>query len=799
MKSIIRTLKMPRNFIEKRFIRILYICIIFNMTSLSVKGQNPDFSELEKGVVTILNYNSNNEFIGYGSGFFIDKYGTVVTNYHVVKDVHKMIVKTSNGKRYRVKKIISGDEEIDLVKLSLNTYKSDFKFLKISNTPVNKGITCWAMGTPRDTSLSNTLSTGIISNIHSNHNPVWLQTTAQYTHGSSGGPLVNKYGSVVGVTSGGDESKDGARANINFAISIKELNNLKYLNKVRIINPYNIPVNVSFYITYLKYSNDVSISVDGVFRGYFKNYFNSSNKPACGNNQYINMSLLPGKHTYRAYEESTGFVWNGTINIAPGSSCFSYSLENEPNVRAYPSINPQYDIAVKVNGLSCGDELLLANHFGDKQYLKDTAECIDGVFHFKGDEKLQSGVYLVVLPKKNYFEILVSKDENQTTYYFGTDTSLEVNSMVTWGSENNKLFYEFNKIATESGLKASRLKKKYEAEENEDRKEKLKTEIRGLRDVTDNKRKEIVKNYPNLFIGKLYKAMVEVAGTKAPETMDEDQAKKYEYLWMREHYWDNVNMSEDGIVRSPVFHNKIKDYFNGYMPPLPDSAIVMTDFLINKIEKGGSKEQYKYAIHYLTNYFEKSKFMCFDKPLHHMAKNYYCAGKAFWADSEYRIKLCDESAKMEPTLCGVVAPDLAMPDTNLYKVIVMSEIKAPVTVLIFWDINCGHCKKEMPIISQYYDSANKEQVEIYAVYTQGDWEGWKQRVKEEKYNFINVANAFGQDEFRDNYNIRSTPQIYVLDKDKIIKFKKIGANNIKGVVNFLLEEQGIIEKKKDKK
>ena len=64
----------------------------------------------------------------------------------------------------------------------------------------------------------------------------------------------------------------------------------------------------------------------------------------------------------------------------------------------------QYDISVKIDGLSCNDELLLANHFGNKQYLKDTSECINGTFHFRGDEKLNTGVYLVVLPKKNYFE-----------------------------------------------------------------------------------------------------------------------------------------------------------------------------------------------------------------------------------------------------------------------------------------------------------------------------------------------------------------------------------------------------------
>ncbi|MEJ6786703.1 MAG: DUF4369 domain-containing protein, partial [Bacteroidota bacterium] len=85
----------------------------------------------------------------------------------------------------------------------------------------------------------------------------------------------------------------------------------------------------------------------------------------------------------------------------------------------------QYDITVKIDGLTCDDELLLANHFGNKQYLKDTSECSNGVFHFKGKEKLATGVYLVVLPGKNYFEILVSKDEDQTKYFFQTDTTIK--------------------------------------------------------------------------------------------------------------------------------------------------------------------------------------------------------------------------------------------------------------------------------------------------------------------------------------------------------------------------------------
>lgn len=456
----------------------------------------------------------------------------------------------------------------------------------------------------------------------------------------------------------------------------------------------------------------------------------------------------------------------------------------------------QYDITVKIDGLTCEDELLLANHFGDKQYLKDTSECIDGVVHFRGEETLESGVYLIVLPKKTWYEVLISEDEDQTKYSFQADTSLNPENMKVSGSKENELFLAFNLFAREQSKIAKGINEKMQAATDEDEKAKLKKKLYEPGERVAEKRQEIAKSHPMLFIGKLYNAMGDVNLPETPSSItEEDDIKTWQYLWLRNHYWDNVDLEEDGLVRSPVFHSKLKGYFDSYMPPLADTAIMMADDLINRIEKSGSKEQYKYSVHYLLGYFEDAKYMCFDKAVWHMAKNYYCAGKAWWSDSSYVAKMCEESAKMEPTLCEMLAPELVMPDTSLRQRVTMSAIDKPVTVLIFWDINCGHCKKEMPIVSRQYDSMTNKYHEIYAVYTQGDWEGWEKRVKEEGYKFINVANAFGEDKFRNKYNIRTTPQIFILDKDKNIRFKKIGAKDIPGTVQYLLEEQGVLPKK----
>ena len=454
----------------------------------------------------------------------------------------------------------------------------------------------------------------------------------------------------------------------------------------------------------------------------------------------------------------------------------------------------QYDIKVEVEGLSCDSTMVLAFHYGDKKLISDSSTCQKGIYHFTGEENLQSGVYLILLNASKWFEILVSDKEDQTKYYFKTDTSFSQASRQVKGSKENELFLDFGKFATKEGEITEKIRQAYLAEDDEDKKEALRDELIAALKVVTDRRDQIAKENPKTFVASLHNSMKEVVAPTPPEELTKAGKIDFNYKWMLEHYWDNIDMSEDGLIRSPIFSQKLKRYFDYYIPPLPDTAILMAENLIRKIETGGSTLQYKYTVQFITKYFEDAKYTCFDKAVWHMVNTYYCSGKAYWADSAHIEKLCKELGNGVVSHCDKTAADMSMPDTSFQKRIDMYSIDKPVTVLVFWDINCGHCKKEMPILSNMYDSMGNEHFEIYAVYTKGEFESWKKRVAKEKYKFINVTNAFGDDKFHKNYNIVTVPQIFVLDKDKKIKFKKIGAKDVPGIINYLLEEQGIIEK-----
>ncbi len=108
-----------------------------------------------------------------------------------------------------------------------------------------------------------------------------------------------------------------------------------------------------------------------------------------------------------------------------------------------------YSINGKIKGLH-NTVCYFGNHYGNKQYIKDTAKVDnEGNFVFQGKEKLPGGIYLVVPPSKKYFEIIIDKEQN---FSFETDTTTKmIANMKIIGSEDNIMFYKYlNYIAGHS-------------------------------------------------------------------------------------------------------------------------------------------------------------------------------------------------------------------------------------------------------------------------------------------------------------------------------------------------------------
>jgi Trypsin-like peptidase domain len=173
--------------------------------------------EASKAVVLVIASDKNGKEIHQGSGFVVSRNGQVVTNYHVVERASTVVIKFSDGAFYLVDGFLAIDEENDIAVLKASGKNFPIVPLGDSNR-VQAGEEVVAIGSPL--ALESTVSNGIISavRVSGDDNNTMLQITAPISPGSSGGPLFNMRGEVVGITT----LQFTKGQNLNFAIPINE-------------------------------------------------------------------------------------------------------------------------------------------------------------------------------------------------------------------------------------------------------------------------------------------------------------------------------------------------------------------------------------------------------------------------------------------------------------------------------------------------------------------------------------------------------------------------------------------------
>ena len=138
-----------------------------------------------------------------GSGFFVDKTGHVLTNYHVVEDAAKIMVKTDSGEEYSAQ-VVGFDEETDLAVLKVDV-DHEVPFVKLADSDQAR-VGDWVLAIGSPFGLNRSVTAGIISQTNRETPSTsvfqrFIQTDAAINRGNSGGPLANMNGDVIGINS----------------------------------------------------------------------------------------------------------------------------------------------------------------------------------------------------------------------------------------------------------------------------------------------------------------------------------------------------------------------------------------------------------------------------------------------------------------------------------------------------------------------------------------------------------------------------------------------------------------------
>ena len=173
------------------------------------------FRKADPAVVVILALDESGRSLRQGSGFIVNGGAAIITNYHVIAAAAAVAVKTSAGDTFPVTTALSIDEETDIAVLRTEVPRPLVTLQLADSSLVKVGEDVAAIGSPQG--LENTISTGIVSGLRNLSDKLsYIQMTAPISPGSSGGPLLNANGEVIGITT----FLVGGGQNLNFCIPI---------------------------------------------------------------------------------------------------------------------------------------------------------------------------------------------------------------------------------------------------------------------------------------------------------------------------------------------------------------------------------------------------------------------------------------------------------------------------------------------------------------------------------------------------------------------------------------------------
>ncbi|OGS78970.1 MAG: hypothetical protein A3D31_03080 [Candidatus Fluviicola riflensis] len=432
------------------------------------------------------------------------------------------------------------------------------------------------------------------------------------------------------------------------------------------------------------------------------------------------------------------------------------------------------------------EPIMLAYYLGDKQYIEDTVEIdANGKFIFTYPELLEQGVYLFYFPgNSRYVEFILGDDQQFSVKGKLSDFTKTAKFS---GSTDNTLFYGYlNKLETfkEKDEKWSAVKSRHTLNGNADSLKVADEMIQQNGDAYKVYKKQFLEKNANSFLEKLLRFNER---PDVPETLTQEE----KYYYYKNHIFDNLDWSFDGVLRSPNYESLLTEFIDKLTPQTPDSIIIACDLILQKTKE--NDDLFKYTLIQLTNKYARSTTICFDAIYVHLVENYYLKGQAFWlngTDEESKVqlkKMKENAERLKPVLCGNYAYNFTLADEKGKKH-ELRKISGERTILLFWASDCHRCEAFMKELAAITDLCEKKGVTIVSVDNGADGKLWREKL--EKYpvkNMLALTSSGSEEQtlLIEQFDLYSTPLAFFLDKDKKILYKKLDVEQIKNIVERL--------------
>lgn len=484
-----------------------------------------------------------------------------------------------------------------------------------------------------------------------------------------------------------------------------------------------------------------------------------------------------------------------------------------------------YDI--KINFKGCADStLFLARYFWDQMPIVDSCVKVKaGKIQFKGNTPLEKGVYFLANQTKNafYFQFIVDDNQKFTISLDAADMSTTLKCL---DDKQNELFFNYVKFMTSKNRELQQVQKQATGKSKPDSTKLVNDKQLIVSQEMSKYDIDFREKNKGLFVADLMNLKSDKVPTEIPLAKNGRPDSLYQYYYYKNHYFDGVNFKDDRILVTPFFADRVKKYYDQIIIQHPDTVIKELDKVLMQCIPGSN--MLNALVGYFAAHYEQNKTMSFDQYGHsntfekvfiHIADKYIVSGKTQgYYSAETIVKIKERVDILRNLLPDAKVSNLYMIDTVYGKQVLkmgfdtaqssasvtylynknqerlrpmykaLYDVKAKYTVLVFWAADCSHCTTEVP---KLYEDLQKLKgsvdVKVYAVQTKEElYDTWRKFIIEKKLtDFIHVFDPIHLNNLKEQFDITATPVIYLLDKDKKIKGKKLSHDQVAEIINNL--------------
>lgn len=434
------------------------------------------------------------------------------------------------------------------------------------------------------------------------------------------------------------------------------------------------------------------------------------------------------------------------------------------------------DFTVKVNGTTPKKKVYLYGVYADQNFIADsTTSSPDGSISFKKESGYLSGLYYVGVSDKLFLQIILDKDQ---TFSLTTTAKNTFENMVIKGNIDTELLYKANQFDKILQPQFDAVNKKVkDATFASEAWVAAKAAQKALVDQRLSNINSYKQKYPKAFYPSF-----KVAGQNpsfeppylADGTIDQD---KYVPMY-RAIFWEGVDFSDVRLLRTPVFHNKLKRFMKELTPQNPDS---LTKSALTVSEKAlyGHPEIFKHVVNWIAiNYNEKGPVMGAEKVFVNLVNKYFSNDLGFWGDTLELEKIRDKAVEMQNSLLGMKGMDVTASDYNdvthsLY------DLKDSLIVLFIYSTECDHCKEASPEIQKLHEKwEGTGKVGFFGICIDKDKDEFRRFAESFGFTFANVYDPNYKSQYYLKYHMDITPEIYILNQQRIIVGKNLQSSQV---------------------